>query len=148
MMNEQKWALRYCVPTADGEIEKVCYPKSEEKRDENIEICKTRGYRVVSCKKLYPFSTMKNQHNFELISNICFNRMYDMDNGEIEYDSVEYDRLEEMREKAQRFFALPLPIAWLPWEELKEAKNLAEMAILHRQDACIANGRADLVTYC
>ena len=142
---EQRWALRYV--TKHG-TEKVCYPRSEEKKNENLEICKRNGLKVISCKKLYPFNTYKNQHNFELINNICFNRMHDMDMGEIEYDAEEYDRLEVMKEKAEKFFCLPLPVAWITWEDWKEAKELSEMAIIHRQNCCIENGRPDLVMYC
>lgn len=143
---EQRWALRY-ISLKDG-TEKVCYPRSEEKKNEQLDLCKQKGITVLSCKKLYPFSTEKNQHNFELISNVCFNAMHDMMAGETEWDEAEYDRLAVMKEKAEEFFCLPLPLAWLPWEDLREAKELANLAILHRQAACIRNGRPDLVTYC
>lgn len=143
---EERWALTY-VSSKDGTT-KVCYPRSKEKKEEQLAICKERGIKVLSCKKLYPFSTEKNQHNFELIRNICWNTMYDMQSGEIPYDEAEYDRLEATKEKADRFFGLPLPIAWLPYEEWSEAKELATAAIIHRQEACIRNGRPDLVQYC
>ena len=146
---EQKWEFKYAKPTTDGgEVVKTCYPKSEEKRDENKETCKALGYRIISIKKLYPFNTYANQHNFELIRNICFNDMDDMRIDEKEYDEAEYDRLEHLKDRADYYFCLPLPVAWLPWEEWSEAKELATMAILHRQDCCIENGRPDLVTYC
>ena len=146
---EQRWEFRYAVPTAGGhESIKVCYPRSEEKKNENARLCKEHGYRVVSVKKLYPFNTEKNQHNFDLINNICSNRMYDMMSGEAKYDDAEYGRLEEMKQKAERLFCLPLPIAWIPWEDLKDARELSTMAILHRQDCCIEAGRPDLVAYC
>lgn len=143
---QEMWEIRY-ISIKDGQ-EKRCYPRSEKKKAENLAYCKEHGIRVVSCKKLYPFSSEKNQHNFELINNVCSNRMYDMISGEIPMDDAEYDRLEDLKHKAQKYFGLPLPVAWLPWEELKEAKELAEMAILHRQNACIENGRYDLVQYC
>lgn len=143
---EQRWALRY-ISKKDG-TEKVCYPRSEEKKHEQLDICKQNGITVLSCKKLYPFSTEKNQHNFDLIHSICMNAMSDMEAGETEWNEAEYNRLETMKEKAEKFFCLPLPVAWLPWEELREAKELANLAILHRQEACIRNGRPDLVTYC
>lgn len=142
---ETRYELRYLA--ADGTA-KVCYPRSEEKRDANLALCKEKGIRVISCKKLYPFSMERNQHNFELIRNICLNTMSDMDSGEIPFDRAEYDRLSDLKEKADRFFCLPLPVAWIPWETYRDAKELATMAILHRQDACIAAGRPDLVTYC
>lgn len=145
MRREQRYKMVYRM--ADG-TEKTCYPKTEEKKNENIELCKKNNITVISCKKLYPFSTMKNQHNFDLISNICYNTMHDMATGVIEMNDAEYDRLEEMKRKAEKYFSLALPVAWLPYEEWREAKELAQMAILHRQDACIANGRPDLVTYC
>jgi hypothetical protein len=146
---EERYELRYEVPTAGGNwSEKVAHYNSKEKAQANRAKAQELGYKVISLKKLYPFSTMKNQHNFELIHNICMNTMYDMDAGEIPYDNEEYNRLWDMKEKSEEFFCLPLPVAWLPWEKHQEAKKLANMAIMHRQDACIANGRPDLVTYC
>ena len=142
---ETRYEFRYVGK--DG-TEKVCYPRSEEKKNENLRVCKERGLRVVSCKKLYPFSMERNQHNFELIRNICFCAMHDMDSGEKPYNAAEYARLEELNAKAERLWSLPLPIAWIPWETYREAKELAQMAILHRQNACIEAGRPDLVTYC
>ena len=143
---EDRFALRY-ISNKDGK-EKVCYPRSIEKKNEQLAYCKAHGIRVISCVKLYPFSTEKNQHNFELINNICYCRLHDMAYGEVPMDRAEFDRLSELKEKAERFFCLPLPVAWLPYEDWREAKELAQMAILHRQEACIANGRPDLVTYC
>lgn len=148
MNREQKWELIYAVPTEEGEVVKRCYPNSEEKRTRNIGICKDRGYRVISCKKLYPFSTEKNQHNFMLISNICSNRINDMWLGELPYDEAEIERLEALKEKADEFWELPLPVAWITWDKWEEAKQLATMAIEHRANACIESGRADLVQYC
>lgn len=146
---EQKWGIRYAVPTANGEWkEKYCRVRSEEARKENIQKIKEYGYRFISCKKLYPFSMEKNQHNFELINNICFNMMHDMDIGETPYDNDEYNRLWDLREKAEKYFCYELPVAWVPYEELEEMRELANMAIMHRQDACIEAGRPDLVTYC
>ena len=145
MTKEQRFEFTYKL--TNGTVKK-CYPKSEEQKARNIEICAAKGYKVVSIKKLYPFSTIKNQHNFELISNICFNTMHDMESGEISFDSAEYDRLSDLKEKAERFFELPLPVAWLPYEVWRDANELANMAILHRQEACIAAGRPELVTYC
>ena len=146
---QQKWEFRYAVKTAEvAEKIKTCYPKDEATVDLCRELSAERGYRVVSVKKLYPFSTEKNQHNFELISNICSNRMHDMINGEIPYDSDEYDRLDEMKRKADELFCLDLPIAWIPYEMLKDAKELSAAAINHRMDRCIESGRSDLVRYC
>lgn len=146
MQKEQRWALTY-VSKKDGQV-KTCYPRSEEKKKEQIELCKKNGIEILSCKKLYPFNTYANQHNFELINNICFNTMYDMDSGEIEYNAEEYNRLEKARKRAEEFFCLPLPVAWISWEDWKDAKELSDMAIIHRQECCIANGRYDLVAYC
>ena len=143
---EERYALTY-VSKKDGST-KVCYPRSAEKKDEQLAICKANGIKVVSCKKLYPFSTEKNQHNFMLIANICFNRIHDMENGDIPYDEAEIERLEAQKEKADRFFCLDLPVAWLPYEEWKEAKEMATMAVIHRQEACVVNGRYDLIQYC
>ena len=149
MVREQRWEFRWAYRDNDGEwVEKVCYPRSEEKKDANVAKCREAGYKVISIKKLYPFSTERNQHNFMLISNICSNRMHDMLHGEAEYDEAEYERLWELKEKADRFYGLPLPVAWLPWEDLKEARGLAMEAVEHRANACVEAGRPDLVQYC
>ena len=143
MVKEEKWAFRY--QTLNGE--KVCYPGSKVQIDKNIKICMQKGFDVISIKKLYPFSLMKNQHNFNLISDICFNRMHDMESGEIEWNDEEYNRMSKLKERAEYFFCLP-PIAWLPYEEWIEAKEIAQMAITHREETCIKNGRLDLLKYC
>lgn len=149
MMKEQRWELKYAVPSADGgRVEKTCFPRSEEQREKNLHICKDRGYAVLSCKKLYPFNMASNQHNFSLISDICFNRMHDMETGETNWDSAEYDKLQATKEKAERFFCWSSPVAWLTWEDWKDAKELSVAAVIHRQEACIAAGRPDLVQYC
>lgn len=146
---EERYEFKYAVPTAEGnESIKTIYPRSKSRIEENKAACKKHGYRFISVKKLYPFNTYKNQHNFELIYNICFCNLNDMEIGEKPMDRAEYDRLYELKEKAEQFFCLPLPVAWLPWEDWKDAKELAEMAILHRQNACIEAGRYDLVALC
>ena len=150
MNYEQRWEMQYEV-LMDGSWERrFCYPCSEEKKNQNLEMLREKkNMRLVSCKKLYPFNMEKNQHNFELISNICFNRMRDMESGEIEFNQTEYDRLEALKEKADRLFCMMnAPITWMVWEDLKDAKELSEMAINHRMMACIENGRPDLVMYC
>ena len=144
MNKEQKWEFTYKVMG----VTKKCYPKTKEQIDKNKATCQKEGFEIVSIKKLYPFNTYRNQHNFELINNLCYNEMHDMDHGERPFDKYRYEYLWETREKAERFFCLPLPVAWIPWEDWKDAKELSEMAIMHRQDACIENGRPDLVTYC
>ena len=127
---------------------KTYYPKSVEQKDKNIRTCKEKGYKILECVKLYPFNTYANQHNFELIYNICFNTIADMEDGEMPWDDELLDVLEKRRERAGEFRSLPLPVAWLPYKDWAEAKEMATAAILHRQDVCIANGRPDLVTYC
>lgn len=149
MNKEQRWEQRYAVPTAEGNWrEKIVYPRSEAQRDANKQKIKECGYKYISCKKLYPFSTMKNQHNFELIHNIAMNELYDifMDNKKVSDEEI--DRLEAMRDRSEYFFLKELPVAWLTWDEWQEANEMAVSAIVHRQNACIENGRPDLVTYC
>ena len=149
MKKEQRWEMRYVVVSKDGqEIEKVCYPRSEEQKNENLATAKRVGYKVLSCKKMYPFNMEKNQHNIALIANICSNRMHDMEMGDIEYDNDEYARLEEMKHKADRLFCANLPIAWMTWEDWKDAKEFSELAINHRMDRCVEAGHADWVQYC
>ena len=145
---QQKWEFRYIYRKNGEEKEKVVYPKDEATVELNRELCLEYGFTVISVKKLYPFNTEKNQHNFMLISNLCSNRIHDMVMGDIPYDPAEYDRLEEMQAKADELFCLSLPVAWIPYETLKDAKELSAMAINHRMDRCIENGRLDLVRYC
>lgn len=148
-MRDQKWQFMYAVPTAGGSEDiKVVYPKSKEMVEKNRAVCKEKGYRVVSVKKLYPFSTMKHQHDFDHVSNICFNRMYDIENGEPEAYEGEYDKLAEAKEKADEFFLLPLPVAWIPWEDHQKATELVAWSVNARQEACIKAGRYDLVSAC
>lgn len=142
---QQKWEFRYI--NGKGQ-EKVCYPQTQEKVNENKAKCKELGMKIISVKKMYPINTYANQHNFELVYNICRNRMCDMECGEIEWNSAEYDRLDALKDKAEKYRLLPLPMAWLVWEDWKEAKEIYESAIIHRQNACIEAGRYDLVAYC
>ena len=128
--------------------EKTYYPKSVEQKDINLAICKEKGYKVLECVKLYPFNTYANQHNFELIHNIAMIELYDIYDGNKKVSDEEYERLENLKERSEEFFSLPLPVAWLPYKDWAEAKEMATAAILHRQDACIRNGRPDLVMYC
>ena len=148
MARENKYELWYAVQTADGEQEKMIRFTGDDKKKKNLDICKKMGYRVISCKKLYPFSTIKNQHNFDLIHSLCFNRMHDMEIGEIEWNDEEYEYLENLRSKADTYFILELPVAWLPYEDWKEATEIAMMAVNHREQTCIENGRLDLLKYC
>lgn len=143
---EERWELRY-VSLKDGEV-KNCYPRSEEKKNEQLKVCKEKGIKVIHCKKLYPFNTMKNQHNFDLIHTLAMNDLYDIWNGELKVTDEEYEKIESLRDRSEKYFILPLPCAWLCWDEWKDANELAQMAIVHRQNACIENGRPDLVTYC
>lgn len=146
---EQKWAFRYALTSANGQrIEKVCYPKSKEQIEKNKAACVRAGYEFISCKKLYQYNTYRDQHNFELIYNVCYNQMTDMEDGEIPYDNDKYIELEARRDRAAFFRELPLPTAWLTWDEWNEAKEMAAAAREHRANACIENGRFDLVQYC
>ena len=142
---EERFELRY-VSLKDG-TEKVCYPKSKAGKDEQLRIARDRGIKVISCKKLYPFNTEKNQHNFMLVANICANRIWAMDTGRIEFDGAVVDRLEALKEKADKYFGYPLPVAWVTWEDHQEMKELAVMAVEHRANTCIENGREDLLRY-
>lgn len=141
---EQRYKFEYEI---DGQV-KTCYPKSEQKKNENLETCKQKGIKVIKVTKLYPFSTNKNQHNFELVRNRCLNTMHDMETGYINFDKDEYNRLQELKEKAQDFLSLELPIAWLDWNTYKEVKQIAEIAVNYRINTCIERGRLDLIQYC
>ena len=145
-MKEERYELRY-ISKKDGTV-KNCYPRSSAKKDEQLQICKENGVKVIHCRKLYPFNTEANQHNFMLISNKCRNIMSDMESGEIPWDEAEYDRLSATKEKADELFELPLPLAWIPWETWKDAKEISTQAIVLRQEACVASGHPEWVSYC
>lgn len=144
MDRENKYKIIYIK---NGE-EKTCICSGDESKERNLETCKRNNYKVVSCRKLYPFSTIKNQHNFELIHNIAMCELYEIWRDEKKVSDEEYERLNNLKERTEYFFCLPLPVAWLPYEEWKEAKEISQSAIFHRQEACVKNGRPDLVTYC
>lgn len=99
-------------------------------------------------RKLYPFSTWKNQHNFQLVHDVAFNRMRDMESGELEMDKKEYKRLSYLVDRCNELFMLDLPVAWLTGEELHEAREIALLGISHRAEACMEAGRPDLLKYC
>lgn len=144
-VREERYMIRYAL--ADG-TEKVCYPKSEEKYKSNLAYCQENGIALLEFCKLYPFSTQKNQHNFDLIISICFNYMCEMERGEREWDEDMYKSLSEMRQDAEEAFYYELPVVWLPYEKWHRAKTLAQIAVSHREQACIENGRLDLLQYC
>lgn len=98
--------------------------------------------------KLYPFSTWKNQHNFMLVSTACKNAMSAMESGEVPFDGAEYDRLEALADKADRFFVLELPVAWLTGKEYGEAAKLVAMATEHRVAKNVAAGNLSRLQYC
>lgn len=143
---EERWEIRY-ISKNDG-IEKACYPRSKEKKEEQLAIAKEQGVKIVSCKKLYPFSMERNQHNFELIKNRCRNIINDMLMGDVPYNEAEINRLSDLADKADNYWGYELPVAWVPWEELREMKELSTMAINWRMDRCIEKGRPDLIQYC
>ena len=98
--------------------------------------------------KLYPLSTWKNQHNFMLVSNVCKNAMGAMEIGDVPYDEAEYERLEALADKADRFFLLELPVAWLTGKEYGEAKELIDMAVMHRIEKNVEAGNTKYLQYC
>ena len=143
-MMEQKFEIKY--ETSEGV--KTIRVKNEEAKVRYLEILNDKGYKVIKTTKLYPFSTNKNQHNFMLVKNRCYNLMYDMDMGNIKYNEKEYNMMTELAAKADKFFSLELPVAWLDWNSIREANKIARMAIEWRIDSCINNNRLDLIQYC
>lgn len=149
MTRQDHFEITYGIPKDGSETIKSIQVTGAEKRDEIKAKIAKYGYRFVSCVKLYPFNMMNNQHNFFLIYNICYNRMDDMETGEIPYDADEYDALEKRRDKAGKFMTMGCaPVVWVPYDTWKDMKEMSTAAIIHRQNACIENGRPDLVTHC
>lgn len=116
------------------------YPIGEEQKAEFIEKIKRNNRRIISCQKLYPINMEKHQHDFGLISNICFCRMDDMRMGEVPYDEKEYSKLEKIKEDADEFSTrygmFNSPIGWFTGAEYARAKELIAWAQNHRMDAC------------
>lgn len=98
------------------------------------------GLKVTKKQKCYPINMEKNQHNFELISNVCANEMYDMNDGRVPYDAGRYAELQQRKEDAERFFCMygmfNSGIAWFIWDDYKKAKDMIAGAVNHRMDAC------------
>ena len=132
-MREERYEFTYITVMGKQKTEVV---RSKARLENCKQTCAELGYKVVRTRKLYPFSTMKNQHNFALIANICYNTMHDMQDGEIPWNDAEYDKLAATREKAEEYFCYDLPVAWVPWETYKEMKELSVAAICHRDRAC------------
>lgn len=113
---------------------KVCYCNSKEQKQATIDYCKVKNIKIVSCEKLYPFNSLNNQHNFDLIATLCVNTINDMITGNKQFNEQEYNKLVETRKEAEDFLLLELPTAWLPYDKWKRAKELSLMAILHRDE--------------
>lgn len=124
--------------TINGERVKR-YLRGEERKDKFVQQAKQLGivHKVLKC---YPINMEQNQHNFELISNVCANAQWDMVNGDIPYNEKKYDMLEEARKDAERFFCaygqFNSPVSWFVWEDYKRAKDLIAWANNHRMEAC------------
>jgi len=139
---------RFRMTVEMGGETKTFFPTSVEQKERNLRVCREKGYKVLECSKLYPFSVEKNGHNFFLIHNVCLNRMYAMESGELPMNEAEYERLSERLEQMNELLALPRPIAWLSFSELEVAREIATEAILFRQERCVEAGRPELVPYC
>ena len=146
MKKEQRFKIRY-ISKKDG-TEKVCIPRSEEAKNEQLKKAKDAGIKVISCTKLYPFSSLRNQHNFSFVADRTLNIMHDMLMGDVEYNEAEFEKLQKMHDRANELFCLEFPVAWLEWKDLKDAKELSMMAINWRIDTCERAGRYDLIQYC
>lgn len=137
-MRENRYELRY-VSKRDGK-EKKCYPIGAAAKDEQLNRCRERGIRVLSCRKMYPINMEKHAHDFELICNICRNAISDMEDGTTPWDGKEYDRLQHRAERAEYFYLsfgmFNSPISWFTGEEYAEAKEMYVSAQMHREDAC------------
>lgn len=138
----EKWGIWYSVPTADGEWkEKYARCTSKDSLHKNLEAIKQRGFKLDKYRKLYPFNMEKNQHNFDLIHTMCMNELYDIWNGDKTVSDEEYNRLEEAKEKSEKFFCAELPIAWVPWDEYEQMREMATAAEIHRDAANARAGR-------
>ena len=138
MKREEVYQFTYINSMGKEKTEQV---KSKKRLEDCLQLCKELGYKVINSNKLYPFSTMKNQHNFFLIYNIAFNAMNDMEDGTTPWDADEYNKLIATRYKAGEYMTMPLPVVWVPWNTYKEMKEMAVAAICHR-DAANARARA------
>lgn len=106
------------------------------------------GDRVISITKLYPFSTEKNQHNFELIKNKAFNLMCDIQSGEADGTYEDIERLESLIDECSQYMCLSLPVAWVDGKTLARCKEISRRATESRVKAVLELGRPDLIKYC
>lgn len=94
---------------------------SLEDIEQKRKIVAERGHMIMREDTLYPFPTEMYRHAFSHVSDMCYNRMHDMENGDRPFDKEKYDKLEKLKEDAERMLALPLPVAWLESKELDTA---------------------------
>ena len=146
---QSKWEFRYIVIKSGEQTEKVCYPTSKEQIAKNKDACRNRGYKFLSCKKLYPVSFEKHGHDLELVKNRCYILMCEMERGDAPYNEEEYDRLEKLRDRAEELLEKCYDrVSWLVWEDVRDFNRISELAIQYRMDKCIERGRYDLLQYC
>lgn len=125
-MNEKYYRISY-LSDKSGEI-KCKVVEGERKKDSTLKYCAEHGIEVGKVEKLYPFSMNKHQHDFDFVSNVCYNKIYDIINGEIEGTSEDIEKLEATKERAEYFFCKGAGVVWLTGKELSEAKELAVYA--------------------
>lgn len=85
-------------------------------------------------EKLYPISGAKNQHNFQLVSDIMFNRAYDAEQAG---DMAAYNRLMERKNRADNYFLMVgAGVGWFTGKEYADAMAMINWAKTHRAIKC------------
>ena len=129
------------------QVYKLTYMRDEEAYTKYIpkmiskdraKLMEDHGASEIRCVKCYPINMMEHQHDFEHISTLCRNEISDMEDGIAQWSSYRYEFLKKMAEKAEYFFGffgMDGYLAWFPYEEWKEAKEMISASEIHRDMA-------------
>lgn len=82
--------------------QKVFFPKSEEKRQKNLQAAKELGYKVIQNEKMYPVGRWdKYQHVFYNATDRAWNSLHDAEDSGEGFDEAEewLERCEELQGK-------------------------------------------------
>lgn len=138
MRKESRWEIRFISSRNGWKTTEIAY--SDQEKDRMLRKLSESGEQVLRCRKLYPFSTMHYGHHFGMQYFRCSLRIDEIESGQPEKYSGEKEYLMGIAKRAQEFERLPFPVAWLPFDELRDAKQIVEMSIKCSKQACIDNG--------
>ena len=104
--------------------------------------------------KMYPFSVQKNAHSIEFFHNRIANILYDVEGGQLEMSSDQYNRLRdffdgELQELYEAMFqSRDGRVVYLTGRQIGLAKKVIVWASEQRAASLIANGKLEFLKYC